>query len=55
MRAHHTTKSDESENKIKTIKKRLRKIQKESERIQKIINKIKVIIPLSINNTLNVS
>ena len=52
-RTNHTTKSDESKNKVKTIKKELRKIQKGSKRIQKVINKIEVIIFLSINNTLN--
>ena len=53
MGTHHTTKSDESENKVKTIKKALRKVQKGSERIQKVINRMEVTIPLFMGDALN--
>ena len=47
------TKSDESENKVKIIKKRFRKVQKGSKRIQKVTNRIEIAISSSIGNTLN--
>jgi hypothetical protein len=49
----NTTKSDESENKVKIIKKGFRKVQKGSERIQEVTNRMGVAVPSSVGDALN--